>query len=99
MEDSETILIPHERLGALIGKQGSTKRDIEQKTNTQIVVDSKEGEVEIRRKGPPIKYLKAMRIVKAIARGFSPEHAFRLLDDECIFELIELQELLGKNES
>ncbi len=99
MEDSEVLLVPHDRVGAIIGAKGSTRMEIERLTETKIHVESEEGEVEITRKGQPIKYLKAQRIVKAIARGFSPEHAFRLLKDDCLFELIELEEVLGKNES
>lgn len=99
MEDSEVLLVPHERLGAIIGKNGSTKKDIEARTQTRIAIDAAEGEVEITRKGDPIGYLIANRVIKAIARGFSPEKAYRLFDEECMFELIELQEAIGKNES
>ena len=98
-EDSEVLLVPHERIGAIIGKAGQTKKDIESKTETKITVDSKEGEVEVCRRGEPIKYFRALRVLKAIARGFSPENAYRLLNDEMVFELIELQDELGKNES
>ena len=98
-EDYEILLVPHDRLGVIIGRGGATKKEIEARTGTKIAIDTSEGEVEITRKGDVLGYLKATRIVKAIARGFSPEKAFRLLDEECIFELIELQETLGKNES
>jgi len=99
MENSEFLMIPHERVGALIGKNGSTKREIEKSTETHLRINSQEGEIEIIQKGAPFRFLKALKIVKAIGRGFSPEHAYRLLDDESIFELIELKEVLGKNES
>jgi len=99
MDNSEVLLVPHERIGAIIGKKGSTKREIEQKTKTKLSVDSKEGEVEIFMKGTPMGYLKAMRIVKAIARGFSPENAFKLLNDECFLEIIEIEDIVGKNKS
>ncbi|HIH09726.1 MAG TPA: RNA-processing protein [Candidatus Diapherotrites archaeon] len=99
MENTEVILVPHDRIGAIIGKAGASKRDIEKKTATELVIDSDEGEVEIIMKGDPVKYWKATRIVKAIGRGFSPEHALRLLNDDCLFELIELEEILGKNKS
>ena len=99
MEDTEVILIPQERIGALIGKNGSTKREIEKKTKTGLYIDSKEGEVEIRQKGNILGYLKAEKIVKAIARGFSPEHAFRLLDENCTLEIINIEEKIGKNKS
>ena len=98
-EDSDILLVPHHRVGAIIGKAGATKKEIETKTETVITIDSDAGEVEIVRKGHPLGYMKAMRVVKAIARGFSPEHAYRLFDEEVVFDLIELQEELGKNES
>ena len=99
MDSTEFIMIPHERIGALIGVKGAVKLEIEQRTGTQLAIDSKEGEVEVTGKGDPIKYLEAIKIVKAIARGFSPKHAMRLLDPEIVFELIELGDYIGRNES
>ncbi|VVB98852.1 Polyribonucleotide nucleotidyltransferase [uncultured archaeon] len=99
MEDSEALMIPHDRIGALIGPGGTTKRLIEKKTGTKITVDSSEGEIEIEGKGDAFKYWKAIKVVKAIGRGFSPEHAMRLLNDEAIFELIEIQDFTGKSEN
>src|SRR3989338_3615456 len=70
-EDSDILLVPHDRVGAIIGKAGATKKEIETKTETVITIDSDAGEVEIVRKGHPLGYMKAMRVVKAIARGSS----------------------------
>ena len=99
MGDSEFLLIPHERVGVLIGPKGQTKREIEKKTSTEIIVDSEEGEVEVVQQGEPLKFHKALQIVKAIGRGFSPEHAFRLLKEMCTLQIIELEETIGKSES
>ncbi|MCR4368916.1 MAG: KH domain-containing protein, partial [archaeon] len=100
MDDhSEFLLVPHERIGAIIGKGGATRRQIEKKTQTKIVVDSKEGEVEVIQKGEAVPHLKATRIVKAIARGFSPEKAFRLLDDGVGLELFDITDAVGRNKS
>jgi len=96
---SEFLLIPHDRIGVIIGKNGSTKSEIGRKTETRLEVDSKDGEVEVIQLGTPYKYLKAIKIVKAIARGFSPEKAFRLLNDDAILEFIDLAQILGKNRS
>lgn len=96
---SEFLLVPHERLGALIGKKGATKKEIERKTHTRLEIDSEEAQVEVIQRGNVLDYLKALKIVKAIARGFSPEKAFRLLSEDCVFELIELREVLGKSQS
>ncbi|MAG18146.1 MAG: RNA-processing protein [Candidatus Diapherotrites archaeon] len=96
-ENSDFLLVPHERIGSVIGKNGSTKREIELKTNTKLKVDSKEGEIEILQKGDSLGHFNAMRIVKAIARGFSPEKAFRLLEEGTIIEIIDLKEIIGKS--
>jgi len=61
-------------------------------------VTSKEGEVFVSGEDALGLYT-ARGIIKAIGRGFSPEHALRLLNDDCLFELIELEEILGKNKS
>lgn len=45
------IRIPSDRIAALIGKGGETKREIEIKTGTKIMVNSEDGEVEISPKG------------------------------------------------
>ena len=97
--NSEFLLVPLDRIGAIIGKRGLTRQEIELKTQTQLSIDSKEGEVEIFQKGSALLFFKATRVVKAIARGFAPEKAFRLINEDVFFELIDLKDVLGKNES
>lgn len=95
----EFVRIPEERIGVLIGPQGNTKREIERKTGTRIEIDSESGEVEISsKKGDALKFYKAVNIVKAIARGFSPEHAISLLKEDFILEIIKITEYAGKSE-
>jgi ribosomal RNA assembly protein len=85
--------ITKERIGVLIGKKGITKRNIEEKTKTKILVDSEEGLVSIEGEEAD-GFLRAVEIVKAVARGFSPERAFTLFEDEDIFlEVIELSDI------
>ncbi len=85
--------ITRERIGVLIGKKGMTKREIEEKTKTTILVDSEEGMVSIEGEEAG-GFLRAVEVVKAIARGFSPERAFTLLEDEDLYlELIELSDI------
>ncbi|NLB00387.1 MAG: RNA-processing protein [Methanomicrobiales archaeon] len=81
------------RLGVLIGKSGSTKREIEEKTGITLHIDSEEGTVAIEGEDP-IAVMTATSVVQAINRGFSPERAFRLLDDEdMMLEIINLADL------
>ena len=84
----EVVKIPEQRKGVLIGKGGSVKREIEKKTNTKITITDV---VEI--EGEPVDVLKAREIVKAIARGFSPEKAFKLLDDDYQLFIISLGDM------
>ncbi len=97
---TQFIKIPLERVGVLLGKHGEIRKRIEDNTQTQIDVDSKSGDVTINEGElqDPLLYLKCSDIVKAIGRGFSPEKAFRLLDDEVYFELTDIRDYVGKNQ-
>jgi ribosomal RNA assembly protein len=83
------------RIGALIGKAGATKKELEEKTKTQITVDSKEGAVKVEGADEDtVPLLRAVETINAINRGFSPERAFTLLDDEdLLLDLIDLSPL------
>ncbi len=96
MTSLEEFPIPKERVAVLIGPNGGTKRNVEKETKTKIHVDSKNGDVEIIGEDAA-QTLKASNIVRAIGRGFSPEHAMKLTSDEYYLELINLNEELGKN--
>lgn len=93
----EIIRIPEERIGALIGPNGSTKRKIETQTKTKVEVDSHEGEVIV--KGEGEDFFKALDIIKSIGRGFSPKRAFILLKDDYLLKIIDITEFTGKNPS
>ena len=87
-----TIKIPKERIAVLIGKSGAVKKSLEEETNTQIIVDSKEGDVIV--KGEDALFLYSLKeIIKAIGRGFNPEVAQLLLKQDYAFELIELKNI------
>ena len=92
------IKIPKERVGALIGKGGETKKWIEQRTGVKMLVDSTEGDIEldISQLADPSMALVAPNIVKAIGRGFSPEHAFDLLDGDTVLEVLDIRDYVGK---
>lgn len=92
------IRIPVERVGVLIGEKGEVKRQLEQATGTVITVDSVNGSVVIEAVSPETAsegLLKAQEVVKAIGIGFSPEKAFRLLDEDQILITIDLKEVFG----
>ncbi|MDD1679929.1 MAG: KH domain-containing protein [Methanomicrobiales archaeon] len=87
---NQEIKVAGDRLGVLIGKGGSTKREVEEKTHTTIRVDSKEGVVTV--EGDDAEgVIGAVKVIEAINRGFSPERAFQLMrDDDLILDVIDL---------
>lgn len=101
METKVSTMIPLERLGVLIGKEGSTKSKIEQAFNSHLQVQSESGVVDIVPKEnseDPTTVLRARDVVLAIARGFSPERALKLVDDDIVLDIIDLRETFGRNE-
>lgn len=97
----QTVRIPTERVGVLIGKSGSTKQKLEKLTGVKISVDSEEGDVEIDTTDAkdPGTALSVSTVVTAIGRGFSPEKAFKLLEDEYILEMLDIRDYVGKRQS
>lgn len=75
------LKITTNRIPVLIGKGGKTKRDIEKKTGTILTIDSDDGLVEIESEDP-IAVIRTAEMVRAINRGFSPERAAMIFEDE-----------------
>ena len=104
MEGSKAyIKIPGDRIGALVGPEGSVKAVIERKLSVDLQVDSETGTVQITLPAAaedPTVLFRAKEVVTAIGRGFAPNYAFRLLnDDETVFEVINLRETVGRSQS
>ncbi|HTX43213.1 MAG TPA: KH domain-containing protein [Methanocella sp.] len=87
----EHIKVPQDRIGAIIGVEGNVKKVIEEKTGAKLDVDSESGAVVIESEVDAVKALRASEVIKAIARGFSPEKALKLLENEdLILDVIDL---------
>jgi ribosomal RNA assembly protein len=85
------VTIPQDRIGALIGAGGETLREIEERAEVRLDVDSENGSVRIEDVGDPLSGLKGPDIVRAIGRGFPPEDALLLLEDDMMmFDLIDI---------
>ena len=93
----EYLKVPLDRIAVLIGPKGQTKKGIEKKCKVKVAIDSESGELEITAKDDGLGAYKALSLAKAIARGFSPEHAFLLLKDDYYMEILELPDLVGKS--
>jgi ribosomal RNA assembly protein len=91
--------IPEDRVGALIGPGGRTKKEIAARTHTEVEVDAAEGEVRVSAPDTdPMGALRARDIVLAIGRGFSPERAMRLLKENTFLGILDIKFTTGKRE-
>ncbi len=99
MSFEKLIRIPEDRVGALIGKSGKTKSKIEDTCSVKLDIDSKNGEVQVSSEIVDGQFhsFKALEIITAIGRGFSPEKAMRLLKGENTLHVINLREFGGKS--
>jgi ribosomal RNA assembly protein len=97
------VRIPKERVGVLVGPDGQVKQRIEEKFMVDLQIESESGGVTIVlsvKANDPSLLFKAKDTVTAIGRGFSPEHAFRLLrNEDNIFDFIDLRVIFGRSES
>ncbi len=99
MEDiAYVIKIPKERIAVLIGKDGEMKKRIEDETSTKIQVDSEEGDVHVSGSDALKLYL-SKSIIKGIARGFNPEIALQLLNQDYAMEIIDMRDFAGKSQN
>jgi len=99
MSFEKLIRIPNDRIAVLIGKSGNVKLKIEKLCQISLDIDGDTGEVLIKSQGDVknIQPFKAMEIVTAIGRGFSPENALTLLKGENALHVIDLREFAGKS--
>lgn len=93
----QPLRIPEERIGALIGPGGEILQEIEERSGANITVDSETGDVLIDDEDAydPLLILNAQDVIKAIGRGFSPNKAFRLWQDDAYLHLIDLTDHVG----
>ena len=102
MDTSETthneidLKIPRERVGVLIGKDGEIRKLIEENGEINLIIDSREGDVRIIQRGDPLRANIAAEVVKAIGRGFNPEKAMFLFDENYQLIVMTLREYARK---
>jgi ribosomal RNA assembly protein len=98
MSFEQVVRIPVERVGAVIGKEGATKKYLESEMGVKLNVDSKEGLVTLKAESAlNADPFTATRVIEAIGRGFSPQRARRLMDEGTAFEVIDLRDYAGRS--
>ncbi|MCL2510032.1 MAG: KH domain-containing protein [Methanomassiliicoccaceae archaeon] len=92
-----SVRIPSDRVGTLIGKNGEVKKLLEKTSGIKLDI-STEGEVlfnEEKEGTDPLMALKIMDVIRAVGRGFNPDKAMRLFEDDEYFESVDLKEVAG----
>jgi len=89
------ILIPKDRIAALLGKYGRDKRAIQRAGKLKLKVDSNLGEVTILARDA-VSAWTGEKVVEAIGRGFSPSNAIKLFKEEFELKILDLQDYKGR---
>ncbi|MBI2667579.1 RNA-processing protein [Candidatus Woesearchaeota archaeon] len=92
----EEIIIPKDRVGVFIGKYGKLRKELEKITKTSIKVDSENNIITLKSEDS-LSIFNATPIIKAIARGFNPEIAQLLSEEDHILEIIDIKDYSGNS--
>jgi ribosomal RNA assembly protein len=98
----QVVKVPRDRIGVIIGKNGKVKGQIQDRCNVLIEIDSKTGDAIIssqsKEMSTEMEPFKAVEVITAISKGFSPRRAYRLIDgNDDTFQLIDLRDYAGKS--
>lgn len=99
MSNVRSLKIPHDRIGAIIGKKGKTKEKIEEKCNIRIEIDGESGDVTVTPNDrlDIMSISKGIDVIDAISKGFTPEKALMLLGEDSGYHSIDLKDYSGKS--
>jgi ribosomal RNA assembly protein len=98
MSFEQIVKVPTERVGVIIGKDGATRKSLEEDLGVELKVDSQEGTVIVKADSMgDADPLTAVRVIEAIGRGFSPQRARKLMEEGMVFEVIDLRDYAGKS--
>jgi len=88
------VKIPSERVGVLVGPGGRVKKMLEEQTASELEIDSETGAVSVTSTEDNLQAMRLMEVVRAIGRGFSPDRAIPLLDDDTLMlDVIDLSKV------
>ncbi|MBS3168139.1 RNA-processing protein [Candidatus Woesearchaeota archaeon] len=98
MDFNYEVKVPKDRVAVLLGVKGSIKRKIQTALNIKLIIDSKTGDVVLEGKDS-LNLLVGQNIVKAIGRGFNPEVALELLNENNHFEIINVEDFANNSKN
>jgi ribosomal RNA assembly protein len=98
VEQKTYIKIPQDRVGVLIGPMGKVKKRIEVIFRVNLTVESESGSVEVtpfESQHDISKLFSARNVIQAIGRGFSPNRALRLANEDYDIIIMDLRDYVG----
>jgi len=95
----EIVRVGFNRLPVIIGVNGQTKSAIEKRTDTLLDIDSHTGDIIVTSGRSYYEIHIAKKIITAIARGFSPDNAFKLLKDDYAMESVLITDFTKDSKS
>ena len=90
----QELSIPKRRIAVLVGVKGKTKKEIEQRTKTELKI-LKEGDILI--DGEALNCFIASNVIKAVGRGFNPVVALQLVNEDYVLEIIRISTYIGRS--
>ena len=95
-----SIKVPQDRVGVVIGHKGEILRRLSSGGGIPIEVDSETGEVTLHDEEAEDAYraFKLRDVVRAIGRGFTPEKALVLLDEDRYYHEFDIRDFSGKSQ-
>ncbi|MCK5772786.1 MAG: RNA-processing protein [Thermoplasmata archaeon] len=93
------IKVPQDRVAVIIGHNGRTIKMLAERSGTRIEVDSESGDITLHDETSKDPYMAfVMRdVIRAIGRGFPPEKAVKLFQDETYYEEFDIRHFSGKS--
>jgi len=88
------VPLPSNRVAMFEKNEGKLLREIE--TRGSVKLKLADGSVEIEGEGGS-EYI-AEQVVRAVCLGFEPQKAFKLFNDEFFLEIIDLEQVVSRNE-
>lgn len=86
----EIIRIPAERIGVLVGKEGATRKMLEEKLKVKLEIDKDDCAISLH--GESVDEYFGKDVVKAIGRGFEPNVALKLLKEDYCLRILSLND-------
>ena len=98
MEFRYEAKIPKARVAVFLGVKGSIKKRIEKELDIKIDVNSDTGDIALAG-DDSLKLIIGQSIARAIGRGFNPLDALDLLNDDAIFESLDIAHYVGNKKN